>query len=64
MLSRWEGREGEGGGVKRKGGGFFDGKSFSTSTGFEHLRSLVMKEGKLPRVKILSVSIHGWIMVE
>ena len=58
-----EGR-GEGGGVKQKGGGFLTERVFFTLTGFEHLRSLVMKEGKLPRVKILSVSIHGWIMVE
>ena len=28
MLSRWEGREGEGGGVKRKGGGFLTKRVF------------------------------------
>ena len=32
MLSRWEGREGEGGGGLAERRWFFDEKSFSTST--------------------------------
>lgn len=47
-----------------KGGGFVDDKRFSTSTDFEHLLPLAMKEGKLPGIKMLSVSIRGWIVME
>ena len=47
-----------------KGGGFVDDKRFSTSTDFEHLLPQAMKEGKLPSIKMLSVSIRGWIIME
>lgn len=45
-----------------KGGGFVDDEVFHVN--FEHLLPLAMKEGKLLSIKMLSVSIRGWIIME